>query len=152
MGDDQSAQALWNFDLAELILIFQLKAEFINHMTIGNLEGAYWSARRFRMEVDAKLSRSQGKKLRILDIEKQEFEEEDKKNKKKSEKLDVDEQLQDLQNYRNNYNGIKKPNLDQWGEYFIKLEEFYMKLCLLCKIHGLYFREGEDNGLAVLRR
>jgi len=151
MADDGAVQAVWNFDAAELLLLFQLKAEFINNLKTWNLDGAYWSVRNLRMETDAKLSRFSGKKLHILEAEIEEAKT-NPKEKKKTEKEEVDEQLADLENHRDLYLRERKPTTEMRGTYYMKLEAFYMKLCLLMKIHGIYFREGEDNQLAVLRR
>ena len=146
-GQQNNNQALWNFDLAELILIFGIKEDFLLNLRKWDLENAYWSVRNLRMELDSKLSRRKTNKIDILKLDTQQEE-----PGAKSEKTEVDEQLQELENSREEYNRKRSPTIDDKGKYYLRLELFYMNLCHLMKVHGLYFREGEDNRLAVLRR
>ena len=149
MGDE-AIQSVWNFDGAELFAIFEIKKEFISCMLKWDLENAYWKVRTLRMELDAKLSRGSEKSTYL--VEEIEAREGKKKKKSRVEKTVVDEMLTDLENKRTIYNQINSPDDSEKGIYYLELETFYMHLCYLMKKHGLYFREGEDMTLAVLRR
>lgn len=135
-------QAKWNFDGAESEAIFQLKSNFVLQMDHWDLESAFWTVRSIRRELDAKLER---KKKKIIE----DFEKEQGKEKSKTEKQEVDEKLNELQELRLIWmNNPEKQKIN----FYVALEEFYMHICYLMKKHGLYFREGDDSPLAVLRR
>ena len=102
------------------------------------------------MELDAKLSR--GNKKIIDDFEKElDKERKNKVGKKKTEKEIVDEMIVTLDNKFTEYKSDEQDEKVR-NELFVGIETFYMYLCYLMKKHGLYFREGEDMSLAVLRR
>jgi hypothetical protein len=145
MSDD-TLQAVWNFDGAELYAIFEIKKEFMICMLNWDLENAFWKLRILRMELDAKLQRAVDTGI----IEK--FEKELGRTKKETEKAFVDRRLGEIEQKRDTYNSFNPPTDEQKGEFFRELEKFYMEVCFLMKKHGLYFREGEDNRLAILRR
>jgi hypothetical protein len=150
MGEEETQQALWNFDGAELFLIFDIKSSVVDALKIWDIEEAYRKVRLLRMEIDAKLQRSNKKII-------EEFEEEVEKQKKNprtkklTEKQEVDNMLIELDNEFTNYNEEKEDD-EMKEKIYKKIESFYMHLCYLMKKHGLYFREGEDMRLAVLRR
>ncbi|HUS51419.1 MAG TPA: hypothetical protein VMZ91_14715 [Candidatus Paceibacterota bacterium] len=145
MYGEDTQKALWNFDGAELFLIFGIKQKIVEAFEEWDLESAYWKLRLLRIELDAKLQR--GHKKLILEVEK-------RQNKKptKTEKQIVDEKLKELDNKYTTYKNLTDPTDDETSSFFQELQEFYMHLCYLMKKHGLYFREGEDMRLAVLRR
>jgi hypothetical protein len=149
--EQDAQQAKWNFDGAEAEAIFALKASFINFMRVWRLDDAYWILRTIRMELDAKLSRGRNKAIEKMQEEMEERKEEDEKKKKLTEKEEVDAMLSKVTNERNTFN--EDPTAQENKIIFFQvLEDFYMHLCYLMKKHGLYFREGEDNTLAVLKR
>lgn len=151
MGEE-TQQALWNFDGAEAFAIFEIKKAFINSMQEWDLENSFWHVRSLRREIDAKLKRAHKKAIIELE-ERKEKESGKKKEKKKTEKQIVDEKLEALETARKNYNeACPEPTEAQKSKFYKELEEFYMHLCYLMKKHGMYFREGEDMTLAVLRR
>ena len=151
MADD-TQQALWNFDGAELFLIFKLKESTVYAMENWDLDEAYKKMRLLRMELDAKLARGNIKIIREFEDEIEEAKKNKRKEPKKTEKKVVDEMLIVLDNayteLRNNVN----PDATDKSKFYQELEKFYMHLCYIMKKHGLYFREGEDMRLAVLRR
>ena len=69
-----------------------------------------------------------------------------------TEKQLMDKRMKEIDNHFNNY--ISKSNITDKdkGEFYLILEDFYMELCYKMKQHGIYFREGEDNTFAVLKR
>lgn len=143
---ESSQQSKWNFDGAELYIIFQYKTQFLEFLDVWDLENAYWKLRRMRGELDAKLKREHNK---LLDS----MEEEKEKKVKVTEKQLADEKLEELTVIREQYKiDNNKNNLELKNKFYIALEEFYLFLCFLMKKHGLYFREGEDSTFAVLRR
>lgn len=152
--DETSNQAVWNFDGAEMQAIFEVKAQFINEIRVWSLEDAFWTVRTLRMEIDAKLAREKNKAAKAFEQFNEEQEAEtDKKDKKKSltEKEEVDNLLLQLEQERQKY--LPERNDSEVRiQFFLALEKFYMHLCWLMKKHGMYFREGEDNTLAVLKR
>lgn len=151
MSEEESQQALWNFDGAELFLIFEIKKGIVDDLKLWDLEEAYRKLRLLRMELDAKLQRENKK---IIDDYEEEIDSQrkEKKGKRKTEKQEVDGMLIKIDNYYSD-NYIDNKDDEETKEAFYKLlEEFYMHLCYLMKKHGLYFREGEDMRLAVLRR
>ncbi len=143
---EEIQQSIWNFDGAELYEIFGIKKEFMEDISNWNLEGAYWSLRSLRREIDAKLKRHEKSKI-LAEHEK----EKNKGKKRKTEKQIVDSWIDDLDKKRKEYNGSKQDDNEK-VQFYLELEKVYMKLCHLMKKHGLYFREGEDSRLAVLRR
>jgi len=144
---EETQQSLWNFDGAELFVMFQQKIEFIEALKEWDLETAYWRIRDLRRELDAKLDKNK-KKFKGIELE------EYKKKERKifSEKEKVDSLLNNLEGVRKKFNLIENPSQEDKGTFYTELEEFYLHLCSLMKKHGLYFREGEDSRMAVLRR
>lgn len=151
MGEEESQQALWNFDGAELFLIFEIKKGIVDDLKLWDLEEAYRKLRLLRMELDAKLQRENKK---IIDDYEEEIDSQrkEKKGKRKTEKQEVDGMLIKIDNYYSDNYIDNKDDEETKEEFYKLLEEFYMHLCYLMKKHGLYFREGEDMRLAVLRR
>jgi len=145
MYDEDTQKAVWNFDGAELFLIFGIKQRIVEAFEEWDLETAYWKLRLLRMELDAKLQR--GHKKLILELEKKQ-----KKKPKKTEKQIVDEKLENLDKKYTSYKELVDPDEKEKSTFYQELQEFYIHLCWLMKKHGLYFREGEDMRLAVLRR
>jgi hypothetical protein len=147
MADEKTQQAIWNFDGAELYTIFGIKLKFIECLDNWLLEDAYWALRSLRREIDAKLRRQEKKII-------QEFEQEKSKTKKpkKTEKKEVDDMMEGLDKKRKEYNNEVNPPDEKKADFYLELEKCYMKICFIMKKHGLYFREGEDSRLAVLRR
>ena len=151
MAIDDTQQSIWNFDGAEMYAIFEIKKEFMNCLLNWDLEGSFWKVRILRMELDAKLKRGFKKAFEEIEEEKAKTKGR-KREKKKTEKEEVDEMLQDLEEVRKKYLSIEEPEEEDTSNYYKKLENFYMHLCHIMKTHGMYFREGEDMTLAVLRR
>ena len=146
--EEQNQKALWNLDNVELTIIFQIKIQFIEALQSWNLENAYLRLRDLRRELDAKLRRARERFEGItLDENK-----DDKKKVIIIEKDEVDKRLKDLEKIRSDYNKKQNKTEEDKGNYYLALEELYLYLCFLMKKHGLYFREGEDNRMAVLRR
>lgn len=148
MGDE-AIQSVWNFDGAELNLIFSIKAETVFYLQGWHLELAYWKLRDLRREIDAKLKTEKGKKEYEIQVEK------DGKVKAKkiklSEKELVDHMLGDLVNERGIFlKSVQKE--EEHSRFYLALEEFYLLLCRLMKEHGLYFREGDDPSESFRRR
>ncbi len=150
--DEGIQQSVWNFDGSELFLIFQIKEAIVYALDNWNIETAYKKVRLLRMELDAKLVRDKKKILEDFDKELEKQKAQKKRDKKKTEKEEVDEMMRDLDDSYTNY--TKDGNFDDEEKslMFQKVEKFYMHLCYLMKKHGIYFREGEDMRLAVLRR
>lgn len=156
----ESEQSVWNFDGAELYLLFQIKAKIVFALEEWDLENAYRKLRLLRMEIDAKLKRGDKKQDKFI----QQFQEEgitddklsekSKETKKKTEKQEVDERMKKLDELfsKHSSEGLEFLNNENKSELYSELESFYMFLCYLMKKHGLYYREGEDMRLAVLRR
>lgn len=142
-------KAVWNIDAAEDYAIFEAKIKFVNCMLEWNLEGAYWAVRTLRMELDAKLQRGDKKYDELIKKLKGDNK---KESKKETEKEIVDQLLVELETKRTEYNEATIPSEELRGKFYLMLEAFYMHLCYLMKKHGIYFREGEDSRLAVLRR
>lgn len=143
---DESIQSVWNFDGAELGLIFQIKAEAGAYLNGWALEQAYWSLRNLRREIDAKLKTTQGKEEYSV-----ESEEGKKKKIKLSEKEIVDHMLGELVKERTTFLTSEQKDED-FSRFYLALEEFYLLICRLMKEHGLYFREGDDPSDAFRRR
>ncbi|MBA7699245.1 hypothetical protein ES703_107936 [subsurface metagenome] len=145
--EDQQQQALWNFDGAELFLIFQIKSQIVTALEEWDLGEAYRKIRLLRGELDAKLIRSHKKII-------EEFEKKSKKGegKRKTEKAILDDKMKNLDNDYSIFIKINNPTNEKNADFYKKLEVLYMHLCYLMKKHGLYFREGEDPRFAVLRR
>jgi negative regulator of genetic competence, sporulation and motility len=138
-------QSVWNFDGAELFLLFQLKAKVLFALEAWNLEEAYRKVRLMRMELDAKMQRKQKKII-------EDFEEEIGKGKAKTEKQQLDDMMRALDTAHSVYIKITYPTNEVQSIFYQYIEGFYMELCFTMKKHGLYFREGDDSRLAVLRR
>jgi hypothetical protein len=147
--EEESNKAVWNFDGAELYLIFQIKNKIVESFESWDLETSYWKLRLLRMELDAKLQRTSNKMLEEFDEKQDEI-----KGKKKpnTEKQIVDDMIKVIDNKYSEYKKLNEPEQDDKSVFYQELETFYMHLCHLMKKHGLYFREGEDMRLAVLRR
>lgn len=148
MEDTQTS--IWNFDGAELMLIFEIKKNIVEYLDSWDLGNAYKKVRLLRMEIDAKLKREKAKKD-ITDFDKP-IEKKKEKNTFKTEKQEVDEMMVKLDNAYNNFIIKDEPEDSDKSLFYQEIEFVYMHLCFLMKKHGLYFREGEDNRLAVTRR
>jgi len=145
MYGEETQQSIWNFDGAELFLIFSIKQMIVEALESWDLETAYWKLRLLRMEVDAKLQRT--KKRIIL--------EQEKKLKGKVSKMEKDVMDNKIKNLAEKYSEFKSiidPSDEEKSNFYNELEEFYLYICHIMKKHGLYFREGEDNTLAILKR
>ena len=151
MGEE-TQQALWNFDGAELFLIFEIKKGIVDDLKVWDLEEAYRKLRLLRMELDAKLKRANKKIIEEFDNEIESQKKNKSKEKKKTEKKQVDDMLIKIDNFYSKEYTEDKEDEGKKEEFYKLLEEFYMHLCFIMKSHGLYFREGEDMRLAVLRR
>ena len=114
MAEDDSKKdnvgAEWNFDLAELNILFDDKVNSKNTLNGWNLEECFWNVRSFYREIDAKLN------------------EEERKTR--------DSTMNNLTESRNKHNDKKITD----EEYFMELEKVYVEICRLCQLHGLYFR------------
>lgn len=117
MGED-ILKSVWNFDDAEYKLIFLFKSEVASCLMLWDLMGAYWSLRRLRSEIDAKVSDKER-----MDINK-----------------DVDNLDKEKNTYEENINDKKKQ-----ANFYISLDNFYRNLCQVLKHHGSFFREQEDE-------
>lgn len=139
MEDDQ--QTLWNFDGAELNLIFTIKVECGIHLKSWDLEKAYWSLRDLRREIDAKLRRDKAEDIDLYDRE-------GKATKiKLTEKEMIDKFLEDCESERNVW--LRSDfEIDDASRFYHVLEQFYLTLSFLMKKHGLYLREGADPSQA----
>jgi len=148
MSDEEQQNSSWNIDGLEHQLIFNLKSSIVYKLKNWDLDLAYWDLRLMRAEIDAKFSRGNKSKIELeSEMDKRELE----KNKE-SEKQQVDRLMKELQEYRDKYVSLSVPNDHQKGEFFILLETFYMHLCFLMKVHGMYFKDGDSTKIAVLRR
>jgi hypothetical protein len=155
MSDEQTQQSVWNFDGAELYLIFQIKSSIAEALDKWDIKTAYKKVRLLRMELDAAFTRE---KKKILE----EYDEEELKNKlqkdkpapekKLTEKQEVDALMKQIDEAYTAYLKDGEFSDDEKSLMFQLIEKFYMHLCYIMKRHGLYFREGEDFRLAVLRR
>jgi len=145
--ENETQQSVWNFDGAELYVIFEIKVKFVEALENWDLEPAYWRLRDLRRELDAKLKREK-KTFEGITLKE---DKEDRKKKVVTEKEDVDSRLNDLDKLRETFNKGTK-NEKEKADYYLNLEEFYMHLCFLMKKHGLYFREGEGMNMIVTRR
>jgi hypothetical protein len=99
------------------------------------------------MEIDAKLKRKEIKRI-LIEIEE---EKEEGKEKHQTEKEEVDELMEGVDEARKVFIANREDEEYKSNFYFI-LESFYMYLCHLMKKHKMYYREGDDLRLAVLRR
>lgn len=145
MAEEEALKSIWNFDGAELNLIFEIKAEAGTNIKNWDVEAAYWSLRDLRRELDAK-----------FDIKKKEdYEFKDKEGKiiKKNitEKEFIDHLILEIEVERNKFLESEQEDSDN-SRFYLVLEEFYMKLSTLMKKHGLYFREGDDPSKAIWRK
>jgi len=120
--DESSLKAVWNMDEATLKRIDSLLTIAEVHFIKWNLEDLYWTLRGIRREVSAKF--------------------------KKEEIKEINKKMKELEKQRK----IFLENKNNSGDFFILCEDFFMYLTLLCKRHGLWFREGDDPKYAVLQR
>ena len=133
MEQGGALQSVWNFDGAELALVFEIKQEVIERLKNWDLEGAYWKLREFRAELDAK----QYKKL---------------KDDAEPPEIKITRDLMgELEEQRNMFNSTIHSN-ESISKFYSYLEAFYMYLCRLMKRHGLFFREGDDPSKAIFQR
>ena len=72
--------------------------------------------------------------------------------KEREEKEEVDSELKNVEEARKVFHSQGQEDEDAKVTFYDVLEKFYMYLCYIMKKHGLYFREGEDMRLAVLKR
>jgi len=147
--ESDTAGSIWNFDGAEFFAIFELKAKFVNQMKDWDLEGAYWTLRTLRMELDAMLPIGFKK---IIALTEEDKERQKRKQGKESEKAEVDRLLKELEEERKTYLTSDFSFPENKSRFFLVLEAFYMRLCSIMKKHKMYFREGEDSTYAILRR
>ena len=155
MGEEETQQSVWNFDGAELYLIFQIKSSIVSLLDSWDIKGAYKKVRLLRMELDSKFTREKRKILEELDGDLEQQNKGDKKKpkeKKQTEKQEADELIGDLDEIYTNYLKLGNPTDEEKSVMYQSIEYVYMHLCYLMKKHGLYFREGEDMRLAILRR
>lgn len=147
---EEQTETVWNADGAEFYILFEIKKKFVNALEIWDLKDAYWKIRMLRMELDAALKR--GEQIKYLkEIEEKEIKE-GKKKKKKTEKKVIDEMMSEVDEAWVEYANSISPDEELRSKFYQILEAFYMHLCFIMKKHRMYFREGEDARLAVLRR
>jgi len=120
---EPTLKVVWNMDEAVLKSIHYLKVRFVFQMQNWDLDGAYWTIRNIRMEIDSKL--------------------------KDKEQENVGTKLKEMEDQRKKYLKDKK---NKKGEFYLTLENYYILLNRYMKQHGLYFRENEDPRYAVLQR
>lgn len=156
MGEEETQKSVWNFDGAELYLIFQIKSTVVEALESWDIKNAYKKVRLLRMEIDSKLQREKKKIIEDMedDLEEKKSKLKGKKlgEKKQTEKQKVDEMIKDLDNIYTDFLNITNPTDAELSFMYQSIEYVYMELCYIMKKHGLYFREGEDMRLAVLRR
>lgn len=146
---EEGLEALWNLDAAELYLLFKMKSDFVDAIGEWDLERAYWALRHIRMELDAKLKRREGSRL----ISTMEAEKAKRRGEKViPEKDRVDAMMEEVDSARKEFLNSVNPTNEDKSKFYNILERFYMELCFIMKRHGLYFREGDDNRLAILKR
>ena len=133
MEREGALQSVWNFDGAELALVFEIKQEVIERLRVWDLEGTYWKLREFRAELDAK----QYKKM--------------KDNVEPPELAETKRLMEELEEQKNIFNSTN-PTSESLSKFYSYLETFYMYLCRLMKKHGLFFREGDDPSQAIFQR
>ncbi|HEC37728.1 hypothetical protein LCGC14_0732170 [marine sediment metagenome] len=145
---EEAIQSVWNFDGAQLSLIFQIKAQAGLSLNEWNLEGTYWALRNLRREIDAKFKTTKSKttksKFKIIVDEKE-------KEVEFTEKEMVDYLLRELVKERDLFL-VSAGDQESMSRFYLVLEEFYLVLSRLMKEHGLYFREGDDPQDAFRRR
>jgi len=146
----EESETVWNADGAEFYILFEIKKKFVNALEIWDLKDAYWKIRLFRMELDAALGR--GEKNKYLQNIEEEQVKEGKKSKKDTEKVEIDNKQKIVDEYWEDYSSKINPSEEDKSTFYQILEAFYMHLCLIMKKHRMYFREGDDNRLAVLKR
>lgn len=147
--EEESQQSIWNFDGAELYMIFQIKSAVVQALEKWDIPDAYKKVRLMRMEIDSKLSRGNKK---ILEEFQESMEDKSKSGKKATEKEEIDGLLKELDGAYSIYAKDNYHDEDEKSAIYQSIESFYMHLCYIMKKHGLYFREGEDMRLAVLKR
>lgn len=109
-------KAVWNIDDEILKIIKDLKVVFLKHLMNWELEDAYWVLDLICMECDAKL--------------------------KKTEKEEVEKSLKKLEDDRKKYSFNTK---EMAGDFYVGLRDLYKQINNLMKIHGVWFREFEDD-------
>lgn len=126
MSDDYGAGAVFNFDAAQLIILFGLKDEIL--LLFGDFakaqEDLYRKLRDFWREIDA-----------LAD---------------KEERTQLKNSMDKLTELKNTFLGEK--NNENLNRYFLVSEAFYLDLCRTLKAHKIYYREGLDPRRAGLRR
>ena len=147
---EDGTTSVWNLDGAQFYSLFKIKEKFTDCMLAWDLEGAYWAARTLRMEIDAKLKRREENRL-LADLE--EAKAKRKNTRIITEKENVDSLMQLVDEERSAFiSSGGHTNEEAKSRFFKVLEEFYMYLCHIMKKHQMYYREGDDNRLAILRR
>ena len=114
--ESQNEKAVLNMDDEILKIIKDLKVMFLISMKEWKLENAYWYLDLMATEVDAKL--------------------------RDEEQKDVEKDLEDLEKKRVGYN---KNGKEKIGEFYVSLKTLYKKINRLMKLHGVWFREQEDD-------
>lgn len=146
---EEGTASAWNFDQAQFYSIKQIKDRFVECILEWNLEGAYWAVRTLRMEIDAKLKRKETNKL----LAKLEEEKATRKNTRVvTEKEQIDSMMDEVDEARSEFLKNYNPSNTDKSKFYLILESFYMHLCHTMKKHKMFYREGEDNRLAILRR
>jgi hypothetical protein len=146
----EESETVWNADGAEFYILFEIKKKFVNALEVWDLKDAYWKIRLFRMELDAALGRGERNKY-LQNIEEEQVKE-GKKAKKETEKVEIDNKQKLVDEYWVEFSSKFNPTEEDKSTFYQVLESFYMHLCLIMKKHRMYFREGDDNRLAVLKR
>ena len=114
MGEEENQQALWNFDGAELFLIFEIKQKVVVALEEWNLEEAYRKIRLLRMELDAKLKRANKKIIQDFEDEIEEQKKVKSKERKLTEKARVDIMMVSLDNSFTEYSEDKNDEEVRW--------------------------------------
>lgn len=138
-------QTIFNFDGAQLYLIFQLKNAATINLSNWNLDEAYWKLRDLRREIDPILKTTKPEEYLVLD------EKGEKIKIKLTEREMVEKLLEILQNERNDLLSSSGEKED-FSRFYTALEEFYLILNRIMKERGLLLREGDDAGQAFMRR
>lgn len=130
--EDLTIGAIWNMDEQKLKRIDELLTLTEAQFLTWDLDNLYWTLRGIRRQINSKLKKGSGK---IDDNQNQVYQ--------------IDKKLKELEVSRKLYLGNKEKYK---GNFFIKCEEFFMMMERLMKEHKLFFREGDDPRMAVLKR
>lgn len=124
MADYDKIETKWNADEEKLRIILEIEKGLTNAFLNYNLEDIYLLLRSYRLHCDSKF--------------------------KDGTKEELEKELNELSVSLENYKKTKQIKFKK--DFYLKAEDYFLKISNLLKNAGVYFRENRSASTAILQR